>query len=144
MPVRGRESPGTPTPSPLFGCRLQATLGIRVSQQEEFAGLDIGEHGMEAYSGFALLPVQAVLFPSAPVGWGRAVGECLNVLRRSLRRGEEKKCSPDICRCAAWVPPTYWCSTGKGINKPARVPAAWGQGEWGPAHRTYLSHSEGD
>ncbi|NES85932.1 MAG: ammonium transporter [Moorea sp. SIO2B7] len=31
---------------------LKATLGIRVSQEEEIHGLDIGEHGMEAYSGF--------------------------------------------------------------------------------------------
>ena len=31
---------------------LKATLGIRVSKEEEFIGLDIGEHGMEAYHGF--------------------------------------------------------------------------------------------
>lgn len=31
---------------------LQATVGIRVSGEEEVKGLDIGEHGMEAYSGF--------------------------------------------------------------------------------------------
>ncbi|NJL02697.1 MAG: ammonium transporter [Spirulinaceae cyanobacterium RM2_2_10] len=31
---------------------LKATLGIRVSVEEEVEGLDIGEHGMEAYSGF--------------------------------------------------------------------------------------------
>ncbi|GFE70461.1 ammonium transporter [Chroococcus sp. FPU101] len=31
---------------------LKATLGIRVTQEEEIEGLDIGEHGMEAYSGF--------------------------------------------------------------------------------------------
>ncbi len=31
---------------------LKATLGIRVSLEEEVNGLDIGEHGMEAYSGF--------------------------------------------------------------------------------------------
>lgn len=31
---------------------LKAILGIRVSPEEEFEGLDIGEHGMEAYSGF--------------------------------------------------------------------------------------------
>jgi len=31
---------------------LKATLGIRVSVEEEIEGLDIGEHGMEAYSGF--------------------------------------------------------------------------------------------
>ena len=31
---------------------LQATIGIRVTPQEEIEGLDIGEHGMEAYAGF--------------------------------------------------------------------------------------------
>lgn len=31
---------------------LKATLGIRVTEEEEKSGLDIGEHGMEAYSGF--------------------------------------------------------------------------------------------
>ncbi|WP_051358268.1 ammonium transporter [Rubidibacter lacunae] len=31
---------------------LKATLGIRVTPEEELEGLDIGEHGMEAYSGF--------------------------------------------------------------------------------------------
>jgi len=32
---------------------LKATVGIRVSASEEIEGLDIGEHGMEAYPGFA-------------------------------------------------------------------------------------------
>jgi ammonium transporter, Amt family len=31
---------------------IKATVGLRVSEQEEIQGLDIGEHGMEAYSGF--------------------------------------------------------------------------------------------
>jgi ammonium transporter, Amt family len=31
---------------------LKATMGIRVNAEEESEGLDIGEHGMEAYSGF--------------------------------------------------------------------------------------------
>jgi ammonium transporter, Amt family len=31
---------------------LKATLGIRVTAEEELEGLDIGEHGMEAYAGF--------------------------------------------------------------------------------------------
>ncbi|MGP0129354.1 MAG: ammonium transporter [cyanobacterium endosymbiont of Rhopalodia musculus] len=31
---------------------LEVTLGIRVTQEEEINGLDIGEHGMEAYHGF--------------------------------------------------------------------------------------------
>ncbi len=36
----------------IFWVALKATLGIRVSAEEELIGLDIGEHGMEAYSGF--------------------------------------------------------------------------------------------
>jgi Amt family ammonium transporter len=31
---------------------LKATVGIRVSAEEEREGLDTGEHGMEAYPGF--------------------------------------------------------------------------------------------
>lgn len=38
--------------STIFWLALKATLGIRVSEEEELVGLDIGEHGMEAYSGF--------------------------------------------------------------------------------------------
>lgn len=33
---------------------LKKTVGIRVSEDEELKGLDIGEHGMEAYSGFQI------------------------------------------------------------------------------------------
>ena len=33
---------------------LKATVGIRVSEQEEREGLDLGEHGNEAYHGFVL------------------------------------------------------------------------------------------
>ncbi len=38
--------------STIFWVVLKATLGIRVTPEEEVVGLDIGEHGMEAYSGF--------------------------------------------------------------------------------------------
>ncbi|KJH72319.1 ammonium transporter [Aliterella atlantica] len=38
--------------STIFWVALKATLGIRVSAEEEIKGLDISEHGMEAYSGF--------------------------------------------------------------------------------------------
>jgi Amt family ammonium transporter len=31
---------------------LKSIFGLRVSEEEELAGLDIGEHGMEAYAGF--------------------------------------------------------------------------------------------
>lgn len=43
-----------------FGCgmvlflAIKYTIGIRVSAEEEIAGLDVGEHGMEAYSGFQI------------------------------------------------------------------------------------------
>ncbi|PSB22273.1 ammonium transporter [Phormidesmis priestleyi ULC007] len=38
--------------SSIFWLALKSTLGIRVSAEEEFEGLDISEHGMEAYAGF--------------------------------------------------------------------------------------------
>jgi Amt family ammonium transporter len=38
--------------STIFWAALKALLGIRVSAPEEAEGLDIGEHGMEAYTGF--------------------------------------------------------------------------------------------
>ena len=31
---------------------IRATVGLRVSRDEELRGLDIGEHGMESYAGF--------------------------------------------------------------------------------------------
>ena len=37
---------------------LKKTVGLRVSQEEEMKGLDIGEHGMEAYSGFQIFSTQ--------------------------------------------------------------------------------------
>jgi Amt family ammonium transporter len=33
---------------------IDITLGLRVSREEELRGLDIGEHGMEAYGGFQI------------------------------------------------------------------------------------------
>jgi len=33
---------------------IKFTIGLRVSPEEELKGLDIGEHGMEAYSGFQI------------------------------------------------------------------------------------------
>ncbi|MBN2737024.1 MAG: ammonium transporter [Spirochaetales bacterium] len=34
---------------------IDRTIGLRVSKDEEFRGLDIGEHGMESYSGFQII-----------------------------------------------------------------------------------------
>lgn len=41
----------------LFGV-LKYTMGIRVSREEELKGLDIGEHGEEAYHGFTIFTVE--------------------------------------------------------------------------------------
>ena len=34
---------------------LKYSIGLRVSEEEERGGLDVGEHGMEAYGGFQIL-----------------------------------------------------------------------------------------
>jgi Amt family ammonium transporter len=33
---------------------IDLTIGLRVKREEELRGLDIGEHGMEAYGGFQI------------------------------------------------------------------------------------------
>jgi Amt family ammonium transporter len=38
---------------------IKATVGMRVSREEEIEGLDIGEHGNEAYHGFVMSPSNA-------------------------------------------------------------------------------------
>ncbi len=37
---------------------MKMTIGLRVSEEEELKGLDIGEHGMESYSGFQVFTTQ--------------------------------------------------------------------------------------
>jgi len=37
---------------------VKKTVGLRVSREEEIRGLDIGEHGMEAYAGFQVFTTQ--------------------------------------------------------------------------------------
>ena len=37
---------------------IDKTIGLRVSRDEELKGLDIGEHGMESYSGFQVFTTQ--------------------------------------------------------------------------------------
>ncbi len=37
---------------------IKYTVGLRVSKEEEIKGLDIGEHGMEAYAGFQVFTTQ--------------------------------------------------------------------------------------
>ena len=42
--------------SSIFWLALRATVGIRVHPEQEYKGLDISEHGMEAYHGFVKEP----------------------------------------------------------------------------------------
>ena len=37
---------------------IDKTIGLRVSRDEELKGLDIGEHGMESYSGFQIFTTE--------------------------------------------------------------------------------------
>ncbi|PIQ91173.1 MAG: ammonium transporter [Candidatus Omnitrophica bacterium CG11_big_fil_rev_8_21_14_0_20_41_12] len=37
---------------------INATIGLRVSRDEELRGLDIGEHGMESYAGFEIFTTE--------------------------------------------------------------------------------------
>ena len=37
---------------------IDVTVGLRVSEEEELRGLDIGEHGMESYTGFQIFTTQ--------------------------------------------------------------------------------------
>lgn len=45
---------------------IKSTIGLRVSAEEEIEGLDIGEHGLVAYSDFVLYGVED--FPAAETG----------------------------------------------------------------------------
>ena len=59
--------------STIFWLALKATLGIRVSAEEELQGLDISEHGMEAYAGFGTTSGEAnTSFPASPSPGGIA------------------------------------------------------------------------
>ena len=37
---------------------IKVLIGVRVSEQEEILGLDIGEHEMESYSGFQIFTIE--------------------------------------------------------------------------------------
>lgn len=56
--------------SMIFWAILKAVFGIRVTAEEEIEGLDIGEHGMEAYPGFATESVGPVVSASQVAAMG--------------------------------------------------------------------------
>ena len=37
---------------------IKSLMGLRVSEEEEIIGLDIGEHDMESYAGFQIFTVE--------------------------------------------------------------------------------------
>jgi Amt family ammonium transporter len=55
--------------STIFWVVLKSVLGLRVTEEEELMGLDIGEHGMEAYSGFVK---DSSGMPTSPTSAGMA------------------------------------------------------------------------
>ncbi|MGE5660564.1 MAG: ammonium transporter [Actinomycetota bacterium] len=64
--------------STVFWLVLKATLGIRVEREEELQGLDIGEHGMEAYSGFLKETSNTGLLDNSPGGMSSGSGGMTN------------------------------------------------------------------
>lgn len=48
----------------IFWAIVKAVMGLRVSRDEEIRGLDIGEHGMEAYAGFQIYMTEYGLAPA--------------------------------------------------------------------------------
>jgi len=49
----------------VFWGAIKAFMGLRVAKEEEIEGLDIGEHGMEAYAGFQLTTTDYVTMSQA-------------------------------------------------------------------------------
>jgi Amt family ammonium transporter len=52
---------------------IKLVLGVRVSQDEEFEGLDVGEHGMSAYPDFQMHPSSFGGRPVVPAGTAATV-----------------------------------------------------------------------
>lgn len=50
---------------------IDAVVGLRVSREEEMEGLDIGEHGMEAYADFILRPMDSFGLSQSATGINR-------------------------------------------------------------------------
>jgi ammonium transporter, Amt family len=48
----------------IFWSIVKATFGLRVTRDEEIRGLDIDEHGMEAYAGFQITAAEYALMPA--------------------------------------------------------------------------------
>jgi len=63
--------------SSVFWLVIKAILGLRVTPEEEVEGLDIGEHGMEAYAGFLkeanVMPAGTSLSSSSDVSEGASL-----------------------------------------------------------------------
>ncbi len=64
--------------STIFWVILKATLGIRVAPEEEIQGLDIGEHGMEAYNGFVKEASSGAFISDRPSGIPGHSGEIIS------------------------------------------------------------------
>ena len=72
---------------------IKATVGLRVSREEELLGLDATEHGLpSAYAGFAMLPDTAFDEEAAVEPMGEApVSEAVPVRKVTVSNGKEPK-----------------------------------------------------
>jgi Amt family ammonium transporter len=80
---------------------LKYTIGIRVSREEEIEGLDIGEHGNEAYHGFVLEKAGEVASAPASIDLRPAMvppgGSRFTVLVEGASNGELMHVWNDMC-----------------------------------------------
>lgn len=58
----------------IFWAVIKAALGLRVTQEEEIEGLDLGEHAMEAYAGFQMTTTDYVTMTAAATQHAKAKG----------------------------------------------------------------------
>ncbi len=86
----------------LVWAAIKGTIGIRVSQEEELAGLDVTEMGMEAYNGFQVVdPTEHQIMMSEPKPAKiPPSGERFTVVVEGVQNGElmdawSKLCTPD-------------------------------------------------
>lgn len=78
--------------SVIFWDAIKATMGLRVSRDEELEGLDLGEHGMEAYAGFQLTTTDCVSMTAAA-----SVAEPAGAFAKAPQRPQPSKQRADGC-----------------------------------------------
>jgi Amt family ammonium transporter len=66
----------------IFWSVIKAAMGLRVASKEEINGLDMGEHGMEAYAGFQM--------STGDYAFMKAEGQALSAAQGELAKAKGK------------------------------------------------------